>query len=74
MITSEGVDELASCLGMGDEVPAPEGPKLLFEKIVWSAKYDHEWSGKNDHRWVIFIPSKTHATGSAWAATFLTGC
>ena len=40
---------------------APPGgvAKLLFEKIEWSAKNDHEWSGNNYHRWVIFIRSKT---------------
>ena len=41
MITSEGVDELASCLGMGDEVPAPEPVFLLLDKIEWSAEVDN---------------------------------
>ena len=41
------------------DVEANRGPKLLFEKIEWSPKNDHEWRFKNDHRWVICIPSKT---------------
>ena len=40
---------------------------MLFEKIEWSAKNDHEWGIKNDHQWFMFIPSKTIKTKTAVA-------